>query len=264
MYGNNFDYGNPKLDTVRNQVDDIMASTRDAVSNLGTGSTYDSIQAGMGDALSNAGVGDVGSFLAEAYTPNVPTSTPSYSSFMADTPGRIQSAITAKQTAYNAGQEDRMKDFQDLLKEVKTYSYGGSEYTPATDPGPGAASTAGAAEAEFKALMPKFKDGSDKKTENSLATYQDLFGNKFSMSDYNSLIDQGVKPSKIENNIMAYNAAGGKVGASVFNQFGYDVVKPKELAGSMGPYITNHKGNYVVPQSTGSSLFPGAEGFSFY
>ena len=121
MYGNNFDYGNPKLDTVRNQVDDIMASTRDAVSNLGTGSTYDSIQAGMGDALANAGVGNVSSFLAEAYTPNVPTSTPSYSSFMADTPQRIQDSIAAKQVAYNAGQADRMKDFQDLLKEVKRF-----------------------------------------------------------------------------------------------------------------------------------------------
>ena len=70
------------------------------------------------------------------------------------------------------------------------------------------------------------------------------------MSDYNDLIAQGNKPNKIKKNLMAYNAAGGKIGSSVFNQMGYDVVKPQDSQG-MGPYISNSKGNLIVPQDKG-------------
>ena len=180
---------------------------------------------------------------------------------MADTPQKIQDNINATQVAYNAGRADRMRGFQDLLKEVKAFTYSNENYEPATDPGPGAQAPA-PAEAELKALMPKFKDGNNRKTQSSLDEYKNLYGNKFSMSDYNSLIAQGNKPGKIKNNLMAYNRAGGKIGSSVFNQMGYDIVKPENAQG-MGPYISNFKGNLVVPQDRENSLFPGITPFSF-
>ena len=212
-----------------------------------------------GDRLKDVGVGNVSKFLDNAYTPYLNGHTTDYATFMADTPQRIQDNIAATQVAYNAGQADRTRDFQDLLKEVKAFTYSNDNYEPVTDPGPGAEAPA---VAELQALMPKFKDGNDKKTASSLDEYRNLYGNKFSMKDYNSLLAQGNKPNKIKKNLMAYNAAGGKIGNSVFNQMGYDVVTPQNAQG-MGPYISNSKGNLIVPQDRENSLFPGGGLFSW-
>ena len=268
MYGNYYDYGEPDLSKIRDNVSDIMTDTRDAVSAIQTGGTYDEFGTNMADKFKDAGVGGVAKFLKNVYEPYSPMDTPSYSEFMSGTPQRIQDNIAAKQVSYNAGRNDRMKGFQDLLKEVRAYSYGTADadgYIPATNPGPGAQAPEAPAAPELKAVMPKmprFKDGNDKKTQSSLDAYQELFGNKFSMSDYNLLVAQGNKLNRIKDNLMAYNAAGGKIGSSVFNQMGYDVVKPQNAQG-MGPYISNYKGNLIVPQDRENSLFPGIEPFNF-
>ena len=261
MYGNYYDYGNPDLTDLRSATKDIMTDTRDAVSSISSAGTdiYDKVSAGMGDRLKDVGVGKVSKFLDSAYTPYLNDTTTDYATFMADTPQRIQDNISATQVSYNAGQADRMKDFQDLLKEVKAFTYSADNYEPATNPGPGAEAPAAA---ELQALMPKFKDSNDKKTASSLDEYRNLYGNKFSMSDYKDLIAQGNKPNKIKKNLMAYNAAGGKIGSSVFNQMGYDVVKPQDSQG-MGPYISNSKGNLIVPQDRENSLFPGGGMFNW-
>ena len=263
MYGNYYDYGDPDLTDLRSATKDIMTDTRDAVSSFSSAGTdiYEKVSAGMGDRLKDVGVGGVKKYLKSAYKPFLNDTTTDYRTFMADTPQKIQDNINATQVAYNAGRADRMRGFQDLLKEVKAFTYSNENYEPATDPGPGAQAPA-PAEAELKALMPKFKDGNNRKTQSSLDEYKNLYGNKFSMSDYNSLIAQGNKPGKIKNNLMAYNRAGGKIGSSVFNQMGYDIVKPENAQG-MGPYISNFKGNLVVPQDRENSLFPGITPFSF-
>jgi hypothetical protein len=253
MYGNYYDYGDPDLTGLKTRTDEILTDIRSSVSglsNTGVSDVFTTLAGGRAGRLSDAGVGDISSFLEDAYTPYVPTST-SYSDFMADTPSRIASTIGAYQSAYAAGQEDRMKDFQDLLSEVRSYTYGEKTpdgYTPgslneSTIPAPQPAM------AEIKALMPKFKTGSDKKTENSLQKYKDLFGNKFSKSDYNSLIDQGVSEDRIQENLMAYNQAGGNVGDSVFGLMGYETVDPDEIGkDKMGPFQTTQRGDYIIPK----------------
>lgn len=268
MYGNYYDYGDPGLGNLRKTTKNIMTDTRDAVSSISSAGTdvYDKVTAGMSDQLEDVGVGNVSDFLDTAYTPYLNDTTTDYATFMADTPQRIQDNIAATQVAYNAGQADRMRDFQDLLKEVKAFTYSADNYEPATDPGPGAEAPVAEApaEPELKALMPKFKNANDKKTASSLEEYRNLYGNKFSMSDYNDLIAQGINPDKIEKNLMAYNAAGGKIGNSVFTQMGYDVVKPQDSQG-MGPYISNSQGNLIVPQETDNAfdLFQGQTGNPF-
>lgn len=248
MYGNYYDYGDPDLTDLRSATKNIMTDTRDAVSSISSAGTdtYEKVSAGMGDRLKDVGVGGVKSYLNSAYKPFLNDTTTDYRTFMADTPQKIQDNINATQVAYNAGRADRTRGFQDLLKEVKAFTYSNDNYEPATDPGPGAQAPA-AAELSSIAKMPKFRDGNQKKIDRSMDEFKNLFGNKFRRSDYDSLIAAGVKPGKINKELMKYNRAGGKIGNSVFKQMGYDVVDPNE-AGGVGPYISNFKGNLLVPE----------------
>ena len=258
MYGNYYDYGDPDLTGLGTRTDEILADVRSSVSglsNTGVSDVYTTLAGGRADRLSEAGVGDISAFLADAYTPYAPTST-SYSAHMANTPSRIASTIGAYQSAYAAGQADRMKDFQDLLKETRSYTY--SEKTPdgytpgslneSTLPAPEPVEE-GPATPEIRALMPRFKTGNDKKTERSLEKYKDLFGNKFSTADYNSLINQGVSEDRIQENLMAYNQAGGNVGDNVFNLMGYETIDPDEIGkDKMGPFQITKRGDYILPK----------------
>ena len=255
MYGNYYDAGHGgNLGKVRDRVDDILADTRDAVSDISSdGSVYKKVSKGMGDRLKDVGVGGVKKYLEKAYEPFVPTDTPSYSEFMADTPRRIQDAISAKQVSYQAGQADRMRDFQDLLQETKAYAYGGDSYTPVTNPGQGAQApknNKGAADSELKALtLPKFKNSAQEK---SLAAYKDQFGNRFNQSDYNALLDAGYKAKDIDRQLNKYMQAGGKLGNAVYNTLGYDLV---DQAPGVGPYRSNDRGKLIVPQESDNPAF---------
>ena len=259
MYGNYYDYGDPDLTDLRSATKDIMTDTRDAVSSISSAGTdiYEKVSAGMGDRLKDVGVGGVKSYLNSAYKPFLNDTTTDYRTFMADTPQKIQDNINATNVAYNAGRADRTRGFQDLLKEVKAFTYSADNYKPASNPGPGAQAPAAPAVAELKALMPKFKDGNKRKRADSVDDYKNLYGNKFTMSDYKLLLAQGNKPGKIKENLMKYNAAGGKIGGRVFDKMGFDIVKPEDAQG-MGPYISNSKGNLVVPKDRENSFFPGA------
>ena len=254
MYGNYYDAGHGgNLGKVRDRVDDILADTRDAVSDISSdGSVYKKVSKGMGDRLKDVGVGGVKKYLEKAYEPFVPTDTPSYSEFMADTPGRIQSAISAKQTAYQAGQADRMRDFQDILQETKAYAYGGDSYSPVTNPGKGTQApkkNKGAAESELKALtLPKFKNSAPEK---SLAAYKEQFGNRLQQGEYDALVEAGYKPKDINRQLEKYMKAGGKLGNSVFDTLGYDLV---DAAPGVGPYRSNDRGKLIVPQEQDETL----------
>ena len=250
MYGNYYDQGpGGSLGKTRDRIDDILADVRDTVSDISSdGSVYKKVSKGMDDRLKDVGVGKVGKYLEDAYTPYVPNDTPSYSEFMADTPQLIQDSIAAKQVAYNAGQADRMRDFQDLLSEVKAYSYGGSEYSPVTDPGPGAQAPAPAA-SELKALtLPKFKNNNEEK---SLAAFKEQFGNRFQQGEYDALLEAGYKAKDINRQLEKYMQAGGKLGNSVYETLGYDLV---DAAPGVGPYRANDRGKLIVPQEQDDTL----------
>ena len=140
MYGNYYDYGDPDLTDLRSATKDIMTDTRDAVSSISSAGTdiYEKVSAGMGDRLKDVGVGGVKSYLNSAYKPFLNDTTTDYRTFMADTPQKIQDNINATNVAYNAGRADRTRGFQDLLKEVKAFTYSADNYKPASNPGPGA------------------------------------------------------------------------------------------------------------------------------
>jgi len=256
MYGNYYDQGHGgNLGKMRDRVDDILADVRDNVSDISSdGSVYKKVSKGMGKRLKDVGVGKVSGYLKNAYEPFAPTDTPSYAEFMADTPGRIQSAISAKQTAYQAGQADRARDFQDLLKETKSFAYGGDSYTPVTNPGKGTQppkknKNKGAADSEIEAL--KLINFKNKNQDKSMAAYKEAYGNRFNQSDYDALLDAGYKAKDIDKQLNKYMKAGGKLGNAVYNTLGYDLV---DSAPGVGPYKQNDRGKLIVPQEQDETL----------
>jgi len=215
MYGNNFDYTGTQPSVDRDVLNQIMEDTR---KNASLYTTQEIPDVDMGAQFEAAGVGNVGDFLNEAYTPFVPTDTPSYSEFMADTPQNIANAIGAVQAQYQVGRDSRTADFQSLLNDVKTYTYGDDD----------AFANAGsnAADAEIESLRIKRVKALDGEP---LDYFADTFGKSFGLSDYNKLLAGGQSEKVIQDRINQYAKEGGKFGSGVKQM---DFFEPRPTIGS--------------------------------
>jgi hypothetical protein len=213
MYGNNFDYTGQQPDVDREYLKQIMEDTRNEVSQY-TAQGYPDED--MGARFEAAGVGNVGDFLEEAYVPYIPTDTPSYAEFMSATPQNIANVIGATQAQYQAGRAERTKDFQNILNDVKKFTYGDDDAFNNIAPGSSpktvnladlnGLNSAGAADAELKALKLKTIGAAG---DDPLGYLTGTFGPSFGLNDYNKLIDGGQNQNSVEKRINQYAKAGG-------------------------------------------------------
>jgi len=230
MYGNNFDYTGQQPDVDRDILQKIMDDTRNNTSQYTAQGFPDS---DMGDRLEAVGVGNVGDFLNEAYTPFIPEATPSYSDFMADTPQNIANAIGSVQAQYQVGRDSRTADFQSLLNDVKTYTYGDDDAF--ANAGSGAIPNTvdldnlngnNAADAEIESLRIKRVKALDGEP---LDYFTDTFGKSFGLSDYDKLIAGGQSEKVIQDRINQYAKEGGNFGSGVKQM---DFFEPRPTIGS--------------------------------
>ena len=211
MYGNNFDYTGQQPDVDREYLKQIMEDTRNQVSQY---TTQGYPVEDMGARFEAAGVGNVGDFLEEAYVPYLPTDTRSYEEFMSSTPQDIANVIGATQAQYQAGRAERTKDFQNLLNDVKKFTYGDDDAFNNIAPGspPKTVNLAdlnshlNPAGAELKAIKLKSLGAAG---DNPLGYLTDTFGPKFGLNDYNKLIKEGQNQNSVEKRINQYAKAGG-------------------------------------------------------
>ena len=211
MYGNNFDYTGQQPDVDREYLKQIMEDTRNQVSQY---TTQGYPVEDMGARFEAAGVGNVGDFLEEAYVPYLPTDTRSYEEFMSSTPQDIANAIGATQAQYQAGRAERTKDFQNLLNDVKKFTYGDDDAFNNIAPGspPKTVNLAdlnshlNPAGAELKAIKLKSLGAAG---DSPLGYLTDTFGPKFGLNDYNKLIKEGQNQNSVEKRINQYAKAGG-------------------------------------------------------
>ena len=213
MYGNNFDYTGQQPDVDRDILQQIMEDTRNNTSQYTTqGFPVDD----MGARFEAAGVGNVGDFLEEAYVPYIPTDTPSYAEFMSATPQNIANVIGATQAQYQTGRAERTKDFQNILNDVKKFTYGDDDAFNNIAPGSppktvnladlNGLNSAGAADAELKALKLKRLGAAG---DDPLGYLTGTFGPKFGFKNYKKLIKGGQNQNQVENRINQYAKAGG-------------------------------------------------------
>jgi len=219
MYGNNFDYTDSDQELDR-RVQDALDRARDNISTVSVQGYPDS--SSMAGRLEDVGVGNVRDFLDEAYTPFVPNDTPSYSTFMEDTPQNIANAIGAVQAQYQTGRASRTQDFQSILNDVKKYTYGDDDAF--ADAGSGAipktvdldklnaSNNNKAAAAEIDALRIKRIKAVDGEP---LEYFADTFGKSLSLNDYERLLAGGQDEDVIQGRINQYAKKGGTFGAGV-------------------------------------------------
>ena len=69
--------------------------------------------------------------------------------------------------------------------------------------------------------------------------------------EYDALVEAGYKPKDINRQLEKYMKAGGKLGNSVFDTLGYDLV---DQAPGVGPYRANDRGKLIVPQEQDETL----------
>ena len=212
MYGNNFDYTGKQPDVDRDILQQIMEDTRNNANSYTAQGFPDS---DMGSRLEDAGVGNVGDFLNEAYTPFIPNDTPSYADFMSKTPQNIANVIGATQAQYQTGRAERTKDFQNILNDVKKFTYGDDDAFNNIAPGspPKTVNLAdlnsaglNPADAELKAIKLKRLGAAG---DDPLDYLTDTFGPKFGLNDYNKLIKGGQNQNQVEKRINQYAKAGG-------------------------------------------------------
>ncbi len=232
MYGNNFDYTDSDQELDR-RVQEALEQARDNIATVSVQGYPDS--GSMAGRLEDVGVGNVRDFLDESYTPFVPNDTPSYEEFMSATPQNIANAIGATQAQYQAGRAERTKDFQNILNDVKKFTYGDDDAFNNIAPGQspttvnlsqlnspaaiakaerqaaraGAKEERQAARAELDAIKLKRKGAVG---DDPLGYFTNQFGNQFGLGDYNKLIKAGQNPNTLEKRINQYAKAGGNIG----------------------------------------------------
>jgi hypothetical protein len=230
MYGNNFDYTGQQPDVDREILQEIMDDTRNNTNKYTAQGFPDS---DMGDRFEEAGVGDVSAFLDEAYAPFIPEQTPSYADFMSKTPQNIANTIGAVQAQYQTGRAARTQDFQNILNDVKKYTYGDDDAF-ANAGSPAIPNTVdldnlngnNAAAAEIDALRIKRIQAVDGEP---LEYFADTFGKSFGLNDYDRLLAGGQSEDVIQGRINQYAKEGGTFGAGVKQM---DFFEPRPTIGS--------------------------------
>jgi hypothetical protein len=231
MYGNNFDYTGVQPDVDRSYLQSIMDDTRSTVSGLKTDpvALVEELAAGRGDRFDAAGIGNVGDYLEEAYTPYINDQTVSYDKWMSKTPQRIKDTIGAYQDKYFEGADKRREEFQNLLQDVN--NFGTVDMAPSTDGG-------GAAAAEIKAIQnnnPRLEvkrfEAQDRTPEESLANFQEQFGNSFGINDYNRALEQGQDEEQLQDRLKKYYNYGANILPKI-QDMGF--LKPKSKVDKLG------------------------------
>ena len=205
MYGNNFDYTDDQ--DLDRKVQDALDQARNNIPTVTTQGYPDS--GSMAGRLESVGVGNVGDFLDEAYTPYVPTDTPSYSSFMEGTPGRIDDTLASINAGYEAGKPARTASFQSILNDVKKFTYGDADAFETTDPAAPAAPAAPAepAAAEIEAIQER--DPLTKR-EKIKKAYRDFYGRNPAPKEVQDWLGTGMSIKEIRKGLKTSFARDGE------------------------------------------------------
>ena len=81
----------------------------------------------------------------------------------------------------------------------------------------------------------------------SLASFEELYGNKFGKDEYKAAIEDGQDPEKLAKRLLKYNEAGANIGDNVFKKMGYNVYDPSSGPGPV---------NYITSANTGTMFYP--------